>query len=116
MTLNTRHAAAFPAKRFFVDMLVRDIELHDAILDLLDNCVDGAMRASENNVPKSPDRPYHGFSAWIEFDQDRFCITDNCGGIPIDLAEKYAFRMGRADAERDKDLATVGVYGIGMKR
>lgn len=26
---------AFPAKRFFVDMLTRDIELQDAILDLL---------------------------------------------------------------------------------
>lgn len=116
MTLNTRHAEAFPAKRFFVDMLVRDIELHDAILDLLDNCVDGAMRSCENGNVKDPLKPYNGFSAWIEFDRDRFQIKDNCGGIPIDLAEKYAFRMGRADAERDKDLATVGVYGIGMKR
>lgn len=116
MTLKNRHAEASPAKRFFVDMLVRDIELHDAILDLLDNCVDGAMRVSGSNAPKNPNKPYDGFAAWIEFNEDKFCITDNCGGIPIDLAEKYAFRMGRADIERDKDLATVGVYGIGMKR
>lgn len=115
MTSNIRHAEAFPAKRFFVDMLVRDIELHDAILDLLDNCVDGAMRSSEGKNT-SDIKPYAGFSAKIEFSKDHFSITDNCGGIPIDLAEKYAFRMGRADIDRDKDLATVGVYGIGMKR
>ena len=32
---------AGPTKAFFVRMLTRDIELADAILDLLDNCVDG---------------------------------------------------------------------------
>lgn len=116
MKPNTRQAHAYPAKRFFVDMLVRDIELHDAILDLLDNCVDGAMRSSEGISVKNPAKPYEGFFARIEFDHDHFSIKDNCGGIPIDLAENYAFRMGRADSERDKDLATVGVYGIGMKR
>ncbi|MCV4784283.1 hypothetical protein OFM36_33100, partial [Escherichia coli] len=36
--------AAFPAKRFFVEMLTRDIELSDSILDLLDNCLDGVLR------------------------------------------------------------------------
>ena len=35
---------AFPAKRFFVEMLTRDIELKDSLLDLLDNCIDGVMR------------------------------------------------------------------------
>ena len=35
---------AGPTKRFFVEMLTRDIELADAILDLLDNCVDGIVR------------------------------------------------------------------------
>ena len=39
-------ADAHPTKRFFVEMLVRDIELKDALLDLLDNCVDGVMRLS----------------------------------------------------------------------
>ena len=34
-----------PAKSFFVHMLTRDIALSDAILDLLDNCVDGILRA-----------------------------------------------------------------------
>ncbi len=34
----------FRRKDFFVSMLTRDIDLQDAILDLLDNCVDGAIR------------------------------------------------------------------------
>lgn len=108
-------ASAAPAKRFFVEMLTRDIELQDAILDLLDNCVDGAMRLNKGRKVNSK-RPYEGYSAWIEFDAEKFTITDNCGGIPLTVAENYAFRMGRPDANRDPELPTVGVYGIGMKR
>ncbi|MBS0481598.1 MAG: hypothetical protein JSR96_05480 [Proteobacteria bacterium] len=37
-------ARASPTKAFFVRMLTRDIELQDAILDLLDNCLDGILR------------------------------------------------------------------------
>jgi hypothetical protein len=33
---------AEPTKAFFIDMLTRDIPLDQAILDLVDNCVDGA--------------------------------------------------------------------------
>lgn len=115
MSHTEKIAKAFPAKRFFVDMLVRDIELQDAILDLLDNCVDGAMRSTQSG-PANPNRPYDGFSADIDFNHDHFSIRDNCGGIPIALAEQYAFRMGRADLNRDSNIPTVGVYGIGMKR
>ena len=116
MNSSNKVAKAFPAKRFFVDMLVRDIELQDAILDLLDNCVDGAMRSIEGEAAVTPKKPYEGFEAKINFNSTEFTISDNCGGIPIDLAETYAFRLGRADLNRDKDLPTVGVYGIGMKR
>lgn len=103
-----------PAKRFFVDMLTRDIELIDAVLDLLDNCLDGAMRSSRNLHDN--DKPYEGFSAEIIFNPNQFIISDNCGGIPKDIAINSAFRMGRADLNRDADIPTVGVYGIGMKR
>lgn len=108
--------SAFPAKRFFVEMLTRDIELQDAILDLLDNCVDGALRQAQKAAPADGARPYEGCWARINFNKDGFSITDNCGGIPRDLAETYAFRMGRPDKERDADIPTVGMYGIGMKR
>ena len=39
-------ANGYPTKEFFVEMLTRDIELNDAILDLLDNCLDGVVRLS----------------------------------------------------------------------
>ena len=103
---------ATPVKSFFVDMLTRDIELVDAILDLLDNCVDGILRQKKNS---SGETPYEGFEAEIEFNEDMFSIADNCGGIPWSLHE-YAFRMGKEPENRDSNLPIVGVYGIGMKR
>lgn len=103
---------AKPVKSFFVEMLTRDIDLVDAILDLLDNCVDGILRQERNN---SAETPYKGFKAEIKFDRNSFSISDNCGGIPWNLHD-YAFRMGNAREDRDSKLPTVGVYGIGMKR
>ena len=105
---------ATPVKSFFVDMLTRDIELVDAILDLLDNCVDGILRVKGDYSDQTP-TPYEDFEAEIKFDASSFSISDNCGGIPWDLHE-YAFRMGKEAEHRDSDLPTVGVYGIGMKR
>lgn len=106
---------ASPTKRFFVEMLTRDIELSDAILDLLDNCVDGAIRLGPKNA--SPiDKPYSGYFAKIKLSPSEFSIEDNCGGISHELAKKYALRLGRDDPNRDEDKPTVGVYGIGMKR
>lgn len=105
---------AYPAKRFFVEMLTRDIELKDSILDLLDNCIDGVMRERRDHLEDA--RPYEGFEARIVFDKESFSIVDNCGGIPKGVALERAFRLGRPDRETDKDLPTVGVYGIGMKR
>ncbi|MCY1205085.1 Histidine kinase-, DNA gyrase B-, and HSP90-like ATPase [compost metagenome] len=106
-----------PPKRFFVEMLTRDIELEDAILDLLDNCVDGAVRVNASKrKPPAPERAYEGYWAEIALDEKRFSITDNCGGIPVDVAQDYAFKFGRPRNDIDNDLQTVGVYGIGMKR
>ncbi len=103
--------SARPVKSFFVTMLTRDITLEEAILDLLDNCVDGILRSKLRDGPK----PYQGYWAKIEFAADSFSISDNCGGIPWKLHE-YAFRMGR-DPDRPTDTPhSVGVYGIGMKR
>lgn len=107
---------ATPVKSFFVHMLTRDIRLEDAILDLLDNCVDGILRLKKTLSAKErkPDN-YKGFNAEIEFRKESFTISDNCGGIPWSLHD-YAFRMGRM-IDRPADApGTVGVYGIGMKR
>lgn len=101
-----------PSKRFFVSMLTRDIELNDAILDLLDNCVDGALRTGRADAVE---RPYAGFKAELVVTPQSFAISDNCGGIAKKDRE-YAFRMGRPHKQEDEDEGTVGVYGIGMKR
>lgn len=101
-----------PVKSFFVYTLVRDISLEDAVLDLLDNCLDGILRTQGSN---KGDNPYSGFRAEIKFDENSFTISDNCGGIPWNLHD-YAFRIGRADDRKKDPKGTVGVYGIGMKR
>lgn len=105
-------AQAQPTKQFFVSMLTRDISLSDAILDLLDNCLDGALRLADGNEVN-----YSQHYVNIKFDKNFFEITDNCGGIPRDIAKKYAFKMGRdPDDDRDSDTETIGMYGVGMKR
>jgi hypothetical protein len=35
---------ASPSKEFFIHMLTRDVQLTRAIIDLVDNCIDGAKR------------------------------------------------------------------------
>ena len=117
---------AGPTKAFFVDMLTRDIDLDDAILDLLDNCVDGILRELEKAKAKSKrkkmqaqdknGRPYDGYWAKITATPDKFEIRDNCGGISQKIAEESAFMLGRPDLQRDAKIETVGMYGIGMKR
>ena len=78
---STDTAQASPTKQFFVSMLTRDISLADAILDLLDNCLDGAMRLADGN---GVDYAKHFVD--IEIAEDHFSIADNCGGIPRDVA------------------------------
>jgi hypothetical protein len=112
MKLSPDQAQATPTKRFFVSMLTRDISLDDAILDLLDNCLDGAMRLADADHVD-----YAKHFVKIRVAKDHFSIEDNCGGIPRDVAINYAFKMGREpDDERDSDTETIGMYGVGMKR
>lgn len=95
-------------------MLPRDIELDDAILDLVDNSVDGAMRrARRENTPE--EHRYQGMWCHLHIDESRFCIEDNCGGIPKTHFDA-AFKLGRPELDFDDNIPTIGVYGIGMKR
>ncbi|CAN7659288.1 ATP-binding protein [Bosea sp. LjRoot90] len=94
-------------------MLTRDIELNDAILDLVDNCVDGAMRQRKGKLDEP--MPFKGFQANLVLSQNHFHVSDNCGGIPKDYIDD-AFSLGRPNIKKDGDLPTIGMYGIGMKR
>ena len=105
-------AAAIPTKQFFVSMLTRDISLADAILDLIDNCLDGALRIAGKRNPN-----YSKHTIRIDLSGESFAIEDDCGGIPRAVAIKYAFKMGREpDDDRDAESETIGMYGVGMKR
>jgi len=99
-----------PTKAFFVDMLTKDVQLNRAIVDLVDNCVDGARRLRPGN-----DQSFAGLEVRIVVNPGRFEIRDNCGGIGIELAKKYAFRIGRPK-EMPSTPGAVGQFGIGMKR
>jgi hypothetical protein len=112
MTMDQDAAVAIPTKQFFVSMLTRDINLGDAILDLIDNCLDGALR-----IANSGDVDYSIHFVKITLTDESFTIEDNCGGIPRTVAKDYAFKMGREpDDDRDSDNETIGMYGVGMKR
>lgn len=99
---------AAPTKAFFVDIITRDIPLDKSIQDLVDNCVDGAKRLRPNGN-------FEGLWVQIDFSRDEFSIKDNCGGIPLDVARKYAFKFGRAAGFRATPFS-VGQFGVGMKR
>ncbi len=99
-------------KRFFVDMLTRDIELEDAVLDLLDNCLDGIVRSTTKSLETKS--PFKGYWSKITLNANTFEIIDNCGGIPKDLIER-AFGIGR-NVDPNEHYKTIGIYGIGMKR
>lgn len=99
---------ASPTKEFFIEMLTRDIELIPAIIDLVDNCIDGARRLKG-------DGPYTALYVRLTVNGDRFVIADNCGGIDLATATKYAFRFGRP-AGMARTPNSIGQFGVGMKR
>lgn len=112
MKQSTDKAQATPTKQFFVSMLTRDISLADAILDLIDNCLDGALRIAGKKSPS-----YSKHTIKIDLSGNSFVIEDDCGGIPRNIAKNYAFKMGREpDDDRDAETETIGMYGVGMKR
>ncbi|OHU77881.1 ATP-binding protein [Mycobacteroides chelonae] len=111
---------AEPTKAFFISMLVRDISLIPAIIDLVDNSVDGARRLRPKTSKGSPTQAVKGnrfANLWINIriDGNSFEISDNCGGIPWKIARDYAFRFGRPDGAPDTPNS-IGQFGIGMKR
>ncbi|MBI1928740.1 ATP-binding protein [Candidatus Poribacteria bacterium] len=108
MNNETKTIEAQPTKEFFISMLIKDVELSDAIIDLVDNSVDaaGSIRPDEN---------YSGLRIDIEINKDYFKIVDNCGGIPVDIARQYAFRFGRSE-DMPSIKHSIGRFGIGMKR
>ena len=93
----------YPPKKFFIDTLVKDVQLIDSILDLIDNSIDGYIKngfAERKNIS-------------IIFSADSFTIEDNCGGIKKEDLYDHVFKFGDSTKETGK---TIGVFGIGLKR
>src|SRR4051812_32570873 len=99
---------ASPTKEFFIHMLTRDVSLSRAIIDLVDNSVDGARRLR-------PGGNFTGLTVTIHLSPEEFRIEDNCGGIPVAIARDYAFRFGRPK-DAPNTSGSVGQFGVGMKR
>ncbi len=101
---------AMPTKELFVHVLTRDIRLDDAVLDLIDNSIDGAKRLRPGEEDSFDD-------LWVKItcSADQFIVEDNCGGIDIDTARNYAFRFGR-DPKMRSTPNSIGQFGVGMKR
>lgn len=99
---------ASPTKKFFISILVRDIYLHDAIVELVDNSIDAA-------------RTFYGADGYqkcvveINLSKERFSVSDNAGGISLDAARSRAFRFGRPE-DSPTTPGSVGEFGVGMKR
>lgn len=103
---------ATPPKEVFVDMLTRDIGLNRAIIDLVDNCLDGARKIRGAG---DEDDHYEGLQIIISAKEDELSISDNCGGFDVQTAREYAFRIGRPKKAPSVD-SSVGQFGLGMKR
>lgn len=108
---------AEPSKDFFIDMLTRDIPLEWAILDLIDNSIDGARSeiAKKKKDLKSA-KAYNGFKIELSLSATEFSIRDNCGGFSKKAAQDYAFKFGRPKDHTNFPKGSVGRFGVGMKR
>ena len=114
--LQGQKANASPTKEFFVNMITRDITLQDSILDLIDNSIDAAWQSAGSHAMTLDDKTdLSAYRIVISLSEKEFAITDNCNGMTLDDAVKYAFSFGRK-ATQKHDEYSIGVYGIGMKR
>lgn len=86
MEVQNKKVDASPTKGFFIYMLTRDIDVRPAIVELIDNSIDGAKKIRK-------DKEYKGLFIKINMSPDRFVIEDNCGGIDIETAQNMLFNL-----------------------
>jgi hypothetical protein len=104
-----RHPApidASPTKQFFVQSLVKDVVLAEAVFDLVDNSIDGYIRAGTQGLR----------SVSLTISADKFCIQDDCGGIRKEDVESFVLRFGGRPPAPRVATRTIGAFGIGLKR
>ncbi|MCX6174968.1 MAG: ATP-binding protein [Ignavibacteriales bacterium] len=103
MSENENVVSFRPTKRLLVEIITKDINVHDSILDLIDNSVDSYARHKIKDRRKIE----------IEMTNKSLIIEDNCGGIDRDTLVNHVFRSGELPGFVAQ---TIGYYGIGLKR
>lgn len=101
---------------FLADTLTTDIELTDALFDLIDNSIDSARNEITSNDYKKDERglpiDYSGYVIKVRFSRDSIVVEDNCIGFGSETIENDAFYTGK----RSNHKFGIGHYGLGLKR
>src|SRR5437773_3924646 len=106
--MTTNLAKAYPLKHFFFEMFTMDLSLEDCVLDLIDNSIDGLVRARGIDVASTllnggvtSSRPASGSLRRIEvsYSDKEFKIEDTCGGIDRKDALEDVFNFGHAEGD-----------------
>lgn len=90
-------ANANPDKRFFIDLIIRDISLEDAILDMIDNAIDSLVRIKKISLYRDflsagkTEQENSLARVKVNFSTKKFAIEDNCGGISFERAKTRYF-------------------------
>ncbi|MAJ69164.1 MAG: hypothetical protein CBB67_013350 [Alteromonadaceae bacterium TMED7] len=102
---------------FLSETLTADIELTDALFDLIDNSIDAAREqilAQKNVKLDSHGLPadYSGYQIRLRFSAHSITVKDNCSGFDEATLTNSAFITGRKSSHR----FGIGHYGLGLKR
>lgn len=101
---------------FVEETLTTDIELIDAIFDLIDNSIDAArnklireqVKQDSFGLPEN----YSGCEIALRLSEENIFISDNCSGIDEETLKNRAFIIGK----RSNHEHGIGSYGLGLKR
>jgi len=105
-------------REFVFNILTSDISTADCILDLIDNSIDAARKNAAERSPNKIEeesgllKDYSDYNIELKIGNGGISIKDDCQGMPGDLLQKSAFRVG---AHPDQDFS-IGIYGVGLIR
>lgn len=101
---------------FLADTLTTDIELTDALFDLIDNSIDAARNEIISRGCAKDDyglpNDYSKFKIKLRFGSQSIIVEDNCVGFENAILTNSAFYTGK----RSHHEFGIGHYGLGLKR
>ena len=105
-----------PTKEVVVSSLTKDASIEACIFDLIDNAIDAARERlfEKNSKSDSQDIPddFGQFEISLSVDGSGVNISDNCGGIPVEILRDLVLRFGKPSSQE----LGIGVYGVGLNR